>query len=238
MKGFFTSALALKIKNKITFVLLLIISQTILAGDVTGLRGQRYCEIIVAQKSFLVSVYNTIMLNNCPENLWSKIMPEQIKKETDSMFVMKNGPRYWVLDGFQNTQLINQNIVNFGGIDMREAGRLHLHWKDIIEGTAPYRQHTVDRKTTCVYLAGKPIYELISPEHQVYVMQSYSIEKNPQTEASLSTLGSKLTLPKGWVFKTGILSKDRTILAVNEQAEVVQDDYLNTYQLATEDFLG
>ena len=120
---------------------------------------------------------------------------------------------------------------------MHEVGLLHLSIKDLVMGFVPYREHQVDRKTTWIYYAGKPVYELINPAGQVFVLQSYSIESTPQTEATLSDLGSKLKLPKGWVFHTVVLTDQGSVVAVNEHAIVIQDDFHNTYQLASYDLL-
>ena len=68
-------------------------------------------------------------------------------------------------------------------------------------------------------------------------MQSYSIKKSEQTERSLAELGAKLKLPKGWVFKTGILKQTEPVEAINNLAIVIQDNLDNTYQKATHDFL-
>lgn len=119
---------------------------------------------------------------------------------------------------------------------MREAGILHLSLMDLFKNK-PYQSHVVHRKTTWVYQADKPVFELIDPNGQVFVMQSYSVQKYPQTMNTLTQLGAKLQLPKGWKFKTGVLNKPETIEAVNNKAVVVQDNFLNTYQKASHDFL-
>ncbi|CZG25903.1 hypothetical protein [Legionella pneumophila] len=206
------------------------------SAETSNMRGKRYCEIILTKTISSYAVYNTWGLNNCPEQLWSKVSISAVKKETGSSFVHLNGPRYWVIDGFKNTSLINPAIKTISGIPMREAGILHLSLMDLFKNK-PYQSHVVDRKTTWVYQADKPVFELIDPNGQVFVMQSYSVQKYPQTMNTLTQLGAKLQLPKGWKFKTGVLNKPETIQAVNNKAVVVQDNFLNTYQKASHDFL-
>ncbi|HAT5921011.1 TPA: hypothetical protein JAG59_002840 [Legionella pneumophila] len=206
------------------------------SAETSNMRGKRYCEIILAKTISSYAVYNTWGLNDCPEQLWSKVSISAVKKETGSSFVHLNGPRYWVIDGFKNTSLINPAIKTISGIPMREAGILHLSLMDLFKNK-PYQSHVVDRKTTWVYQADKPVFELIDPNGQVFVMQSYSVQKYPQTMNTLTQLGAKLQLPKGWKFKTGVLNKPETIEAVNNKAVVVQDNFLNTYQKASHDFL-
>ncbi|HDO8325713.1 TPA: hypothetical protein P5L68_002912 [Legionella pneumophila] len=205
-------------------------------AETSNMRGKRYCEIILAKTISSYAVYNTWGLNDCPEQLWSKVSISAVKKETGSSFIHLNGPRYWVIDGFKNTSLINPAIKTISGIPMREAGILHLSLMDLFKNK-PYESHVVDRKTTWVYQADKPVFELIDPNGQVFVMQSYSVQKYPQTMNTLTQLGAKLQLPKGWKFKTGVLNKPETIEAVNNKAVVVQDNFLNTYQKASHDFL-
>lgn len=217
--------------------LLLCLSGLSHALVMSNMRGMRYCEVIFSH-GLSGYVYNTINLNNCPAQVWNKITTSVIKKETGSHFVYLNGPRYFVMDGARNTEFVGTDQKSFGGLQMRMAGILHLKLLDLIKGSAPYREHKVDRKTTWVYQAGKPVYELIDPQGQVFVMQSYSDEVVKQPEASLSGLATRLTLPSGWHFRTGILTKEHELVAVNTQAVVVLDNFKNTYQLASSDFLG
>ncbi|MDA9272250.1 hypothetical protein N9Q05_02595 [bacterium] len=207
------------------------------AIDLDNMRGHRYCEIILSKQKLTFAVYNTLRLNDCPEALWNKITVAQIKQKTGSYFVHLNGPRYTLMDQIKNAALINPEQRVFGGIAMREAGILHLGIMDLLRAPKPYREHVVDRQTTWVYQAGRPVYELIDPKGQVFVMQSYSVQLTPQTVDSLSTLGKRLTLPNGWRFRTGVLTNDEAVVAIHNKAVVVQDELMNTYQLATHDLL-
>lgn len=208
------------------------------AGEQSNLRGQRYCELIVSKSIPTFAVYNTIGLNDCPAKFWNKITNSDVKKATGSSFVHLNGPRYWIIDGFVHSNLISKTLTNVNGLNFREAGVLHLSMRDLLKPNRPYQSRNVHRHTTWVYEAGKPVYELVAPNGDVYVMQSYSVQKTNQTQASLAKLASKLHLPAGWSFKTGLLNKTTNIKAINNEAIVVQDDFLNTYQKATHDLLA
>ncbi|MBN9227239.1 MAG: hypothetical protein J0H03_08020 [Legionella steelei] len=216
---------------------LLIIPSFSSAAQKSNLRGQRYCEIIYSKNLMDYAVYNTIGLNDCPQDIWSKITPENVQKEVGTPHVHFNGPRYWMIDGMQNSDLVNTKIKKFNGLAMREAGVIHISLKDLLLNPA-YEQRKVARKTTWVYDAGKPVFELIDPQGNVFVMQSYSVQKLPQTQQSLSQLGSRLTLPRKWQFKTGVLKKTEMVQAIDNMAVVVQDNFLNTYQKATHDLLA
>lgn len=202
-----------------------------------GVRGARYCEVIISESKLQFAVFNTMGLNDCPDSLWKKLSVSDIKKSTHSFFVYLNGPRHFVIDGFKNTQLVSLKEVQFGKLNMREAGVVRLSLWDIVMGKKPYREHRVDRKTTWIYKAHRPVYELIDPKGHVFVMQSYSLEKKALTQEDLSQLHNQLTLPAGWSYKTGVLQQDRYLKAIKDQAIVVQDNLLNTYQLAAYDFL-
>jgi hypothetical protein len=215
-----------------------IIPFTAEANSLNNMRGARYCEILLTKKGLNMAVYNTINLNGCPEDLWKKITVQSIKKETGSFFVHLNGPRYFLFDRIENASLINKKQRVFQGLAMHEAGVLHLNASDLFKRRSPYKTHEVARQTTWVYFAGKPVYELLSPTGEAYVMQSYSVQDIPQTEADLSTLGTRLKLPSGWTFKTGLLKKEAKVVAIDGKAIVTTDDFLNTYQKATHDLLN
>lgn len=220
-------------------IILLITPFSSQAAEKMNIRGSRYCEIIFTESLTTYEVYNTFGLNDCPQAVWDKVNLDQVKKEAGSTFVHLNGPRYWVIDGIKNASLMNSIPKVLGGLAMREAGVLHLSVYDLIRAKSgsQYQQWKVERQTTWIYEPGKPIYELIDPEGHVFVMQSYSTQKYPQSQASLASLASKLSLPTGWQFKTGDIQKRETLSTTNHLAIVVQDNFLNTYQLAAHDFL-
>ena len=208
-----------------------------LAGEVMDLRDQRYCEILIGKGGLLMpkefDVYNTIGLNDCPDDLWAKINTEAIKTETGARFVKLNGPRHWMIDGMTNTTLVSTEKRSFEGLEMRVAGILKLPLEDMLKRPKPYQQLTVERHTTWVYLAGQPVFQLIDDKGNVYFMQSYSLEKDAnQTAQSLSQLGTTLALPSGWSFRNLVLKADYNLTALNNMATVTQDELLNTYQLA------
>ena len=164
--------------------------------------------------------------------------PERIKRDTGTFFAHISGPRYWVVDGFEPLLLLHSDQKILSGITMREAGSLRLTLMDILKGAEPYREHKIERQTTWVYHGGRPIYELINPKGQIFVMQSYSIEISQLNEASLPGLASQLTLPKGWRFRTVVLTQDARLTGKDNQSVVILDSLLNTYQLAEGDFLS
>jgi hypothetical protein len=203
--------------------------------SVTGVRGDRYCEILVGHldgTNVHIDVYNTYLLNDCPDDVWSKLDPAAIKAEAMADVVVLNGPRYWVMDAFEDTKPIDAAPVTLGGLSMRLSGALDRPISAVMGGQAPYAPLSVTRTTTWVYDAGKVVYELVDPEGKIFDMQSYSVQKSPQTEASLAQLGAALKLPSGWQFRSRTLDAKLEVTAVDGLATIVQDDLANTYQLS------
>lgn len=201
---------------------------------ITGLRNERYCEVIYGQRDFFtmkVKVYNTQGLNDCPQGLWRKITPESIEQAFNASFVKLNGPRYWVLDGIKASgPTLNNDREVFGGIEMNLRATISLGLIEQLKGTTPYVPTTVERTTVFVFDKGTEIYELISSTGDIYVMQSYAQIVDPAlTLQDLPSLGARLKLPDGWSYKTTRLQQVLSLKAAGE-AYVIQDDFQNSYQ--------
>ncbi|BCA95782.1 hypothetical protein TUM19329_21430 [Legionella antarctica] len=219
------------------FSFLLIIPNFSQATELSNTRGKRYCEIILFKKPTQIFVYSTFGLNDCPPNIWRKITVVQIKETTNSFFIRLNGPRYWMMDGMKSTALGSPSTETFSGLTLRQAGEIMISPNDFFSANVPYQTRNIKRRTTWIYEAGKPVYELIDSKGHIFVMQSYSQQISPQKEASLSQLALKLRLPPGWQFKAGVLKKTATLSTVNNTATVVMDDFFNSYQQSTRDLL-
>jgi hypothetical protein len=147
-------------------------------GERSNLRDARYCEVIVVTgrlNEMEGAVYNTIGLNDCPAEQWEALDPEQLKEEFRANEVILNGPRYFMMD--ENALVEPGEVASFDGLEMRHLATIQLPAGSLIgdnlEGR-PYTENTIERETEYVFRAGQPVYELISPDEQVYVMQSYS----------------------------------------------------------------
>jgi haloalkane dehalogenase len=200
-----------------------------------NMRGARYGEIFVITghlNHMRGSVYNTLGLNDCPQEQWNALDPDEIKKEANARAVVMNGPRYFMMD-----QASNENpgeVVSFGGLQFRKLGTIRIPLTSMIGGMKrkPYTEHTIERTTTFVFSAGKPVYELVAPDGTVYVMQSYALIVDPAlTEESLATLASRLKLPEQWHYRVRTLDQEYVMQATGE-VQVIQDDLENTYQRA------
>lgn len=201
-------------------------------SGVIDLRGERYCEILLGTFSgelLKVAVYNTIGLSDCPTEAWSKQDVAALKAETKADIVVLNGPRFWTLNSFAGSKLLDETLRTLGGMPMRQAGAVELPVADLMELQKPYVLRTIQRDSVVTFYAGKTVFELTAADGRVYTMQSYSTQKSPQTEASLGDLASKLTLPAGWSFGVRTLTTDLVARAVERVVTVVQDELGNTY---------
>lgn len=145
-----------------------------------------------------------------------------------------NGPRYWVLDkligsGSSNTE----QRFTFGGIEMELRASLDTKIREGTVGEEFYVPNQVKRDTVYIYNAGEPVFELTSPEGDVYTMQSYAqIKDKNLTYDDLATLGSRLALPDGWSYAPRTLTEE-LVLDSGGLAYVINDDLYNSYQRRT-----
>ncbi|MGV0962608.1 MAG: hypothetical protein ACOYBT_01800 [Polynucleobacter sp.] len=202
--------------------------------SVANLRNQRYCEVLYGKRNFLrleVKVFNTQGLNLCPEERWQALSKEAIAKQFDASLVVLNGPRYWMMDEIQASGATINNVKeSFGGIEMNLRATVEIGLLKQILGDKRFTPNQINRTTNFVYKAGNPIYELISPAGEVYVMQSYSQIVNPSLSMKdLVVLGNQLNLPAGWQYQSRILERDLSLVA-NGVAYVLQDNLSNSYQ--------
>lgn len=200
-----------------------------------NVRDFRYCEVLPIYLngfSLKAEVFNTLGLNNCPPELWSQLSQDAVKKQTGALSVELNGPRAWAMDEIVGRGVSSEGKqASFGGIPMIQRATVFLSLGTVMSGQSPhYQKQTVDRNTSYIYQAGKPIRELISPEGEVYIMQTYDLKNSPSSDA-LSGLGQRLKLPAGWKYLELTLSSDLT-LTVEGQATIIRDDLENTYQYA------
>ncbi len=203
-------------------------------AQISDLRGQRYCEILIGEgkllKGIRFDVYNTIGLNLCPQEEWIKLSEKKIKKIWDADFVKLNGPRYWTMDSMKSS-LLNPTIVNFNGIEMRKAGIVEVGFRDIIGKRSVYKERKVRRNSIWIFNSNELVYELVSPDNKVYIMQSFSTEVKDQTLESLKNLKSQLKLPKGWTYRARLITEELNVPIPQGLATVIQDDFYNSYTL-------
>lgn len=192
----------------------------------------RYGEIFMVTGGplhFKGAIYNTIGLNQCPEDLWERLNPEQLKKDFHVEKVLLNGPRYFLMD--QTSLLYSGKINSFQGLQARLLATIDIPLKNLLRGgSRPYIENSVARTTRYLFKKGRTIYELTSPSGKKYVMQSYSQIIDPNLKVSdLKNLRSRLHLPLGWSYESRKLTHDYLVCSFGV-AHVIQDDFKNSYQ--------
>ena len=198
------------------------------------MHGARYGEVLLVAgrlNRIEATVYNTLGLNECPDDLWRALDPAAIKKAYRARAVILNGPRYFLMDKAAIADP-GKEVFDFGGLQMRRLATVPLPLSALLGGLRrrPYTEQAVRRTTVYVYDQGRDVYELVAPDGTTYVMQSYSLAVEPTlTEADLPTLGARLRQPAGWRYRVRRLEAEWE-LRVDGEARLVQDELENSYQ--------
>ena len=200
---------------------------------IDGMRGVRYGEVLpifLRDDGLHAEVYGTQMLNDCPQELWEKLDADVIAKEMGAVFVKLNGPRQWVLDGLgTKVAPVEPVLREFGGIMFRRIATLHLGDK---LSAGAYTDKRVNRGAVFYWDAGKPVFELVNPAGEAYVMQALCVGVDPtMSQESLPTLGERLAVPAGWSYRMRVLTEELVVDTTSTIATVLQDEFENSYTL-------
>jgi len=81
-----------------------------------------------------IEVYNTIGLNDCPNELWVKLDEESLIKQYNSETVVINGPRFWVLNEISGGgKTAKGEVADFGGIEMWLVAQIETKlWEGVV----------------------------------------------------------------------------------------------------------
>jgi len=193
--------------------------------------GKRYGEVLLVsagESGPEAAVYNTYPLNDCPAELWDKLDAGTIAKENGALGALLNGPRYWLMSSIEKVTTGPQETQTFGGLDMIKQATVKLSSMN----PAPYSVNRVARSTVFNFDAGRPIFELIDPDGQRWVMQTWSqtVDKGLSLD-DLAGLASRLELPEGWSFETRTLTQRLRVDTTTTDAQVTQDNLANSYSL-------
>jgi len=200
---------------------------------VSDMRDVRYGEVIAVFSRggrFEAEVYGTQLLNDCPQELWGNLNASEIAAEMGALVVKLNGPRYWTLDAFgQKIAVADPILRDFGGITMRRIATVDL---GEVPKLGPYTETKVNRGVIFFWDKGQTVHELVNPDGLAYIMQALCIGVDPSmTPESLLTLGNRLALPDGWVYRTRVLEQELIVDTTATIATVLQDEFENSYTL-------
>ena len=207
-------------------------SQHAVGKHTLDIAGKRYGEVLLVtpgEAGPQATVYNSFPLNDCPAELWSALDAHELAAEHGAAAALLNGPRYWLMNSIEKDQQGPLITKTFGGIEMRQQATVLLSSMN----PAPYVPNKVTRHTVFVFNAGQEIYELLDPQGQHWVMQTWSQVSDPNlSRRDLPGLGARLELPAGWTYQPRWLTNDLRIDTTSRAAEVLQDNLTNSYSLA------
>lgn len=208
----------------------------------SNVRNYPYCEVIpdtVSGGTLTEHVFNTFGFNNCPSASWSTITEQGIIDAYNAAYggnatsATINGRRHWVMDTIKSDggTTSSPDTLTVNGLQFGLKGLLTAPADAATIGTDAYVVNTVQRNTTYVFKKGRKVFELIDPDGDVFVMQSYSTQFCPKlTLRALPRIGRFLQLPKGWRYHAHILREDLTLTAAGA-TQIVNDYCRNTYQV-------
>jgi len=161
---------------------------------------------------------------------------ETLKKEFGGDGVFFNGPRRLVANTVTGTSWDGCKKRVIGTIPLNLDGTFEVpSFEKFVSGPpVAYKPLVSKRDSRMIFNAGETVYELITPEGAVYTMFSLSLKADPKnTIENLPTLGKRLTLPKGWQFRSRKLDKEMVLTAAadsNPPNTVVLDQLEGNYQ--------
>lgn len=191
----------------------------------------RYGEILLVMADTSgpqATVYSTFPLNDCPSSLWEKLDAQSIAAEHGAVAALLNGPRHWLVTNIDKVPEKQRETVTFGDLEMIRLATVRMASMN----PGPYLVNRVDRRTVFVFGAGRPVFELVDPHGQRWVMQSYNLATDPSlTVDDLAGLAEHLQLPDGWRYETRVLTEPLRVDTTTRDATVTQDDLGNSYSL-------
>ncbi|CAB4614902.1 unannotated protein [freshwater metagenome] len=203
--------------------------------DRPDMRGERYCEVLLVSVETgepVATVFNSYPLNDCPETLWSQLDAQTIAAANNASLALLNGPRFWLMNDAQKANATPLPQTEFGGIAMYRQASVNIG--SLANRSVPYIPYAVDRSALFTYNTGERVYLLTAPDGATYVMQTWSAQKDPGlTEAALTDLGTRLSLPAGWMYSSRILSEPLVVDTRSAPATVLQDNFENSYSKTT-----
>jgi hypothetical protein len=194
-----------------------------------------FCEVALitgtSKANAIADFYNSTGTDICTPERFAGLDKAKIISETGAREVFLNPSRRWTFD---QLDVYEDGVERtFGGIKMTWMGVVPVEELEKGVTKGHYVPGYIFRNNQYTFKKGREIHILDAPDGEVFVMQSFTNFKQKEvTIDNARNLGSILTLPPGWKFRSVVLDRD---LIVNQKrtnglAHVFQDDMLNAYQ--------
>lgn len=182
-------------------------------------RGYRYAELVFNYGAAGSDVYSTSPLGVVDLQWWDNLDIESLAKEFGAVSVFKNGPQWWSMD---EVAVMGSEPITVAGVKMIFGA----HFPPGTLLTPKYKVFSPAKTQNLVWKAGKPVYELVDPDGNIYVLQGHKI---PADE--LASLGQRFKqLPEGWVYRVQKPTEDLVMkLTPNKPIPSVQDEFNQIY---------
>ncbi len=191
--------------------------------SLSDIRDMRFCEFVLIFDDH-VTIYNTSASNGCPEEKWQAMDTAAIASEHGAKAAELNGPKFWTMDA----QTISLGATKtFGGIEARYGATLPLSALGGDTGSAPYTPYTSAKNQTMTFKAGSPVYELVDPDGNTYILNAYGSDVEGGDPANLV---NQLSPAEGWTFQARTLAEDLSIEGSSDTpVDMVGDDMHQYY---------
>jgi len=111
------------------------------------LRDARYCELVAVHLTLdglRASVFNTLGFDDCPADKWDALTRRELLAQFDTLAVVMNGPRHFIMDGISATgDTKTGEVITVGGIVMAKRAEVSLSLHQAMGPT--YTEQTIDR---------------------------------------------------------------------------------------------
>jgi hypothetical protein len=154
-------------------------------------RDFQYCELVFNYGDKGSDIYSTSPLAPCDLDWWDSLDLDALAQEFGAESVTKNGPQWWSMD---EVGVLASEPVTIAGVDMNFGAVLPA---GTVGGTAQYTVFNTAKNQYLLWEAGQPVYELVDPDGNVYILQGNKIPTD-----QLATLGDQFQeLPEGWQYQ-------------------------------------
>ena len=174
-------------------------------------------------------MYNTFPLNDCPDELWSKLDAKAIAAENDAAAAFLNGPRYWLMSSIEKAATSAPDTKTFGGIEMIKQATVVLSSMN----PRPIAS-TGEPQGRIQFRRGRRVLRAHRPRRAALGDADLESDRRPPTcPWRTFCLAARLTLPNGWSYQTRTFTSPLRVDTSTRKAHVTQDDFANSYSLQT-----